>query len=282
MTSSPAVNASAASNSPAAAYAAFLQLQSAGGGGTTTPGASSNNAAPSPSAALLASLTAGSLHGFQGQPSTPGAAPSPSALFLARHQTHPPQSQQQGLGTPSGQQNTLLTHALRPPHPAASVAGSAVTHSAVGTTSADAPNEARRVLRALLDEQGQGRLSLARIANEVNTLIQDVYVSLLYCFLAGPPCAHVQMSPLLYSNNAFTVVPTVDPAARLADLLATLDELQVQLARTGLGALPITGENTDYDNSQALIASMASTVQGKFKHRQRIRDSAGVAKSVLK
>lgn len=85
-----------------------------------------------------------------------------------------------------------------------------------------------------------------------------------------------------HSNNAFTTVPALSPAARLADLLACLDELQVQLARTGLGALPITGENVDYGNIQAMLANMSQEVQAKFKHRQRVREGAGVVKSVLK
>ena len=88
--------------------------------------------------------------------------------------------------------------------------------------------------------------------------------------------------PRICSNNAFTTVPAVNPAARLADLLACLDELQTHLARTGLGALPIAGESVDYSNIQAMIANMAQEVQGKFKHRQRIREGAGVAKSVFK
>lgn len=84
------------------------------------------------------------------------------------------------------------------------------------------------------------------------------------------------------SNQAFTTVPAVSPAARLADLLACLDELQLQLARTGLGALPIGGEDMDYSNVPAMITSLATDVQGNFKHRQRIREGAGVAKSVFK
>lgn len=84
------------------------------------------------------------------------------------------------------------------------------------------------------------------------------------------------------SNNAFTAVPSVPPAVRLADLLACLDELQAQLARTGLGALPVTGENVDYSNVQAIISSMSLEVQAKFKHRQRVREGAGVVKSVFK
>lgn len=90
------------------------------------------------------------------------------------------------------------------------------------------------------------------------------------------------MRSVSFSNNAFTTVPAVNPAARIADLLACLDELQAQLARTGLGALPITGENVDYSNTQLMIANMAQEVQAKFKHRQRIREGAGVAKSVFK
>ena len=84
------------------------------------------------------------------------------------------------------------------------------------------------------------------------------------------------------SNNAFTTVPSVNPALRLADLLACLDELQVQLSRTGLCALPVMGESLDYSNIQAMISTMAQDVQAKFKHRQRIRDGAGVAKNAFK
>lgn len=131
---------------------------------------------------MLASLTAAP-GGVSMQGMTPGAA-SPSALFLGRQQNVPsPAASVQYPGTPAGQ-HALLAQALRQQQQqlqpsqtqrGGSVAGgSGVTHSAVGTTSADAPNEARKVLRALLDEQGQGRLSLARIANEVNALVQDV------------------------------------------------------------------------------------------------------------
>lgn len=95
-------------------------------------------------------------------------------------------------------------------------------------------------------------------------------------------CLRVATDTLICSNNAFTTVPSVNTATRLADLLLCLDELQVQLSRTGLGALPVTGEGVDYTNIQAMIANMAQEVQGKCKHRQRIREGAGVAKSVFK
>lgn len=170
MTSSPSLHAQAAttSNSPAAFFSAL--------GNAGTPGAISN-AAPSPGSALLASLSG--TQQLQASMTTPGA-PSPSlGLFLGRQQNHP--SPGQYAGTPVSQPALKQQHlqaGLIQQHQqlqqGGSVAGSAVTHSAGGTTSADAPNEARRLLRALLDEQGQGRLSLARIANEVNTLVQDV------------------------------------------------------------------------------------------------------------
>lgn len=245
MTSSPSLSAQAAtSNSPAAFLNAIAQQQVPGSitGNVASPGAASQQY-HQPLAGL-----------------TPGGS-SPSGVFSGRQASYPTP---QYAGTPVAQ-HALLAQALKqqqvesrqPQRQGGSVAGSGIAHSAVGITSADAPNEVRRLVRALLDGQGQGRLSLARIANEVNGLIQDV-------------------------NNAFTTVPSVNPAARLSDLLACLDELQVQLARTGLGALPVTGEGVDYSNIHAMIANLSQEVQGKFKHRQRIREGAGVAKSVFK
>lgn len=174
--SSPAVTAAGQSGStPAAAAAGQVGLQA--------PGSNSNsNAAPSPAAALLASLmgSGGQSTGF-----TPVGS-SPTALFLAHQQNQQQFPGQFNPGTP-GTPSAILAHArhLGLQHipqatldgrqiPGGSIAGSSATHGAANSTSAEVPNEARRLVRALLDEQGQGRLSLARIANEVNTLMQDV------------------------------------------------------------------------------------------------------------
>lgn len=80
--------------------------------------------------------------------------------------------------------------------------------------------------------------------------------------------------------TAFASNPSYDVAERIEDLLATLDELQVQLARTGLGALKAV--QTDFSNPQAAFGHLANSVQSDFRARQRIRDGAGVARSVLK
>lgn len=176
MTSSPSLHTAAAGSAASANSPAFFAAPQAPGGAAA--GTPSNNAAASPSTALLASLTAAAGNSsIQGM--TPSAA-SPSGLFLGRQQSLPsPATSVQYPGTPSAQ-HALLAQALRQQQQqmhqqGGSVAGgSAITHSAVGVTSADAPNEARRLLRTLLDDQGQGRLSLARIANEVTALVQDV------------------------------------------------------------------------------------------------------------
>jgi len=113
----------------------------------------------------------------------------------------------------------------------------------------------------MLEESGQGRWSLERINKEAALLVQEV-------------------------NSAFVAQPhSLNTVARLLDLLATLDELQGQLARTGLGAVPIVHPEQNvntYGNSQAVILTATIEVQNSFKTRQRIRDGAGVAKSVLK
>ena len=86
------------------------------------------------------------------------------------------------------------------------------------------------------------------------------------------------------SQDAFTSTgQQADSAARLADLLATLDELQLSLARTGLGSLKLDGSNYSSGGQgiQSHIASTANDVQTSFKHRQRIRDAGSVARSVL-
>ena len=80
-------------------------------------------------------------------------------------------------------------------------------------------------------------------------------------------------------NNAFTTLPPYEVSDRVEDLLATLEELQIQLARTGLGALKT---HTDFSNTQAAFGHLASSVQADFGTRQNIRDGAGVARSVLK
>jgi hypothetical protein len=46
--------------------------------------------------------------------------------------------------------------------------------SSFGVTAMDAPNEARRLIRLLVETEGQGRLSLVRIAREVEGLQQEV------------------------------------------------------------------------------------------------------------
>lgn len=86
----------------------------------------------------------------------------------------------------------------------------------------------------------------------------------------------------MHRQEAFSR-PSSASAERLSDLLATLDELQHALARTGLGALPISenGE-VDYSNVQALIAETSTEVQNSFRARQRVRDGAGVVVSVFK
>lgn len=71
-----------------------------------------------------------------------------------------------------------------------------------------------------------------------------------------------------------------DIAERVEDLLATLDELQVQLAKTGLGAL--RADVADFSDPQTAFGYMTGSVQADFRARQRIRDGAGVARSVLK
>lgn len=176
MTSSPSVHAQAAQSTSSPAFSAG-NTGTPAAAGVHVAGVGTSHAAPSPASALLASLT--SNPAFQAM--TPGAS-SPSALLAGRQQNLPSPSSVQYPGTP-GAQHALLAQALRQQqaetgrqHQGGSVAGSGVTHAVAGTTSADAPNEARRLLRALLDEQGQGRLSLARIANEVNMLVQDMCV----------------------------------------------------------------------------------------------------------
>lgn len=115
------------------------------------------------------------------QPQTPFATGSPNLnlLQLQQHQYH-----QQQPGTPSAlflgggavqpASNPLLRLGGAGAGPSPSIAGSAISNS---TTTADAPHEARRVIRQLLDEQGQGRLSLLRIQREIQNIMQTMCVA---------------------------------------------------------------------------------------------------------
>ena len=94
------------------------------------------------------------------------------------------------------------------------------------------------------------------------------------------PNLELLAKPVCSRSNIFTTSPTQDPAVRLLDLLATLEELQLALARTGLGSLK-AGEN-GFASLQSLIAGTTAEVQSSFKTRQQIREGAGVAKSVLR
>ncbi|KAL7006162.1 hypothetical protein EMMF5_004283 [Cystobasidiomycetes sp. EMM_F5] len=131
------------------------------------------------------------------------------------------------------------------------------------TVSADAPNEARRLIRAMLDSDtsAQGRHSLLRIDSELQGVLDDV-------------------------RNAFTNSPNYDIGARLQDVLASLEELQVQLARTGLGALPLQTSPVPPDfysvNMSTIIPALQVDVQSSFKARQKVREGAGIAKNGLK
>lgn len=170
MTLSPSLGAQAATgNSPAAFLNALAQQQQQ----QTSAGSGTSNAAPSPAAVAFQQFS-------QASTGLTPAAYSPSGSLLGRQPSYP---SPQYAGTPVAQ-HALLAQALKQQQAESrpqqqqrqggSVAGSGIAHSSVGTTSSDAPNEARRLVRALLDGQGQGRLSLARIANEVNVLMQDV------------------------------------------------------------------------------------------------------------
>lgn len=82
------------------------------------------------------------------------------------------------------------------------------------------------------------------------------------------------------SATAFTASSGQDSAGRLRDLLKSLDEIQVALARTGLGSL--TAGTTDFSGIQPLVPTMANDVQTSFQARQRVREGAGVVKSIVK
>lgn len=92
--------------------------------------------------------------------------PSPATIFL-----------QHGSQTPGAAFHAHLQQAVNqrgPPQGRATLsqAGSAVSSSLA--TNADAPNEARKVIRMLLENEGQGRLSLTRIQAEFQVLIGDM------------------------------------------------------------------------------------------------------------
>jgi hypothetical protein len=93
--------------------------------------------------------------------------PSPASIFL-----------QHGSQTPGAfhahlQQSGAVQPVL--PGQTMSQAGSAISSSLA--TSADAPNEARKLIRLLLESEGQGRLSLARLQAEFQALSGDMYAS---------------------------------------------------------------------------------------------------------
>ena len=97
-------------------------------------------------------------------------APSPATIFL-QHGSHTP-----GAGTGIARPPHLLggtSGAAAPSRPAPSQAGSGMS-SSFGVTAMDAPNEARRLIRLLVETEGQGRLSLVRIAREVEGLQREV------------------------------------------------------------------------------------------------------------
>lgn len=96
-------------------------------------------------------------------------APSPATIFL-QHGSHTPGASA-GIALPPH----LLggAGAAAPSRPAPSQAGSGMS-SSFGVTAMDAPNEARRLIRLLVETEGQGRLSLVRIAREVEGLQQEV------------------------------------------------------------------------------------------------------------
>lgn len=110
------------------------------------------------------------------------AAPSPTAQFLGLHHGSSSQSLH-------GQQQ--LHHHLQPGSTRAGSLGAGGVGApsttlgtgtgANSTTSSDAPNEARKLIRILLDQGGdaQGRLSLVRIQREVEGLLLDVCVGFL-------------------------------------------------------------------------------------------------------
>ena len=88
--------------------------------------------------------------------------PSPATIFL-----------QHGSQTP-GAFHAHLQQAVQPglPGRTLSQAGSAISSSLA--TSADAPNEARKLIRMLLEDEGQGRLSLQRIQSELQAISADM------------------------------------------------------------------------------------------------------------
>ena len=92
--------------------------------------------------------------------------PSPASIFL-----------QHGSQTPGAFHAHLQQAVVQPvlPGQTMSQAGSAISSSLA--TSADAPNEARKLIRLLLESEGQGRLSLARLQAEFQTLSGDMYAS---------------------------------------------------------------------------------------------------------
>lgn len=103
-------------------------------------------------------------------------ASTPASLL---HQGSPAGSIAQSPFTPSGHAQLPRSQSqsyAAMPGPGTGLAAPSVSGS-VGSSTAtalDAPNEARRVIRALLETEGQGRLSLRRVATELAGLMSDM------------------------------------------------------------------------------------------------------------
>lgn len=165
-------------------------------------------------------------------------------------------------GTPASgmsnqMQQTALLRATAAPAAPTSIAGASASSSGVAL-SADAPAQARMSISTILDGTAQSKISLQRIQNELDAVLFEI-------------------------SNAFTGQPNHDVASRITNVLTSLNELQRELARTGLGALPLLDTPViDPVYYSTMIAATQLDVQTRFKSRHVIRENGGIAKASLR